>query len=171
MIGFDPRAGLALRPFTVHLGGDRYHIRSASAAVWLEAWASGGVTGVLRAMLHDKAEQYRFYRALSKGEISLAEVHEASRRLFAAAAGCDEWWVADRLALQSVTWAGVGGELYTQGLRPDAVPLTVWLAVTYRVMILSVKAEERTVLEGSLQLPPDGYDTGEPAPLSEIFTP
>lgn len=170
MIGFNPRAGLAIRPLTVALGGTRYHVRAAPAAVWLEAWAGAGTVGLLRAMLHDKGEQYEFYRALSKGHIDLAAVHEASRRLFASAAGCD-WWVAERLAMQSVAWAGVGGELYTQGLRPGEVPLAVWLAAAYRVMMLSVRGEERTALEGSLQLPPDGYDTGEPAALEEIFTP
>lgn len=170
MIRFDPRAGLSIRPLTVALGDDRYHIRAAPASVWLEAWAAHGATGVMRAMVHDKAEQYRYYRALSKGEISLVDAHEASRRLFAAAAGC-EWWIADRLALQSVVWPGVGGELYMNGMRPGDVPLAVWLATAYRIIVLSTKAEDRAALEGSLELPPDGYDTGEPATLDEIFTP
>lgn len=170
MITFDPLAGLAARALAVQLAGYRYEIRAASARVWLETWAHVGAGRVMAAMITDPVDSYRYYSDLSTGRARPESALEASRRLWGAAAGVD-WWVADNLALQAVNWAGVGGELYAQGLRPDEVPLAVWLAGAYRVVMTSVKPSERAVVEGSLALPPDGYDTGElPRSISEFFT-
>lgn len=160
MIVFDPRAGLALRPITVQLAGHRYDIRAAPADVWLEAWVSYGVGRMLPAMLTDATEAYRYYSDLSAGRLRPASALEASRLLWGRAAGCD-WWVADNLALHAVNWTGTGGELYAQGLRPSTVPLGVWLAGAYRVVMASVKPNDRAAVEASLAMPPAGYDTGE----------
>jgi hypothetical protein len=171
-IGFSPLAGLTPpRPITVKLDGTVYTIRGAMADVWLEGWAQWGVDRVMLAMLEGKADEYRYFRSMSRGPDGAAAAIEASRRLFGQAAGV-EWWTADRLAFQSVGWAGVGGELYSQGLRPADVPLAVWLAGALRVLMLSTPKESRAAVEGSLMMPPDGYDTGElPQDASEFFTP
>lgn len=169
MIGFDPLAGLVDRQLTVALAGHTYTIAPAPAAVWLQSWAQYGVDRLMGDRL-DTGDRYRYYSDVVKGRCTAAMAAEASRRLFGRAAGCD-WWVADRLALQSVAWAGVGGELYAQGLRPDSVPLVVWLGCTYRVLMAAANRKDRAVLESSLTLPPDGYDTGElPNSIDEIFT-
>jgi hypothetical protein len=170
VIVFDPRAGLGLRPVTVQLAGHRYQVRAAPAEVWLEVWAMQGVGRVLPGMLTDPVDRYRYYSDLSTGRMRPASALEASRLLWGQAAGCD-WWVADNLALQAVNWTGVGGELYAQGLRPASVPLGVWLASAYRVLMASVKPDERPVVEGSLAMPPDGYDTGElPSSIDQFIT-
>lgn len=171
-VGFSPLAGLTPpRPITVKFDGHIYRIRGAMADVWLEAWAQWGVDRVILSMLDGKADEYRYFRSMSKGPEGAANAIEASRRLFGQAAGT-QWWTADRLAFQSVGWAGVGGELYSQGLRPAEVPLAVWLAGAFRVLILSTPKEGRPAVEGSLMMPPDGYDTGElPSDASEFFTP
>lgn len=169
---FDPRAGLDLRPFTVDLAGEAYHIRAAPASVWLEAWGTYGVGRVMAAMLHEPAERYRYYRGLSRGTVTGPAALEASRLLWGAAAGTD-WWTADNLAVQSVNWAGVGGELYAQGLRPDAVPLGVWLAASWRVILASVKREDRAAVEAEVTMRPAGYDTTDaqlPATIGEMIT-
>lgn len=171
-VGFSPLAGLSPpRPTTVQFDGHIYRIRGAMADVWLEAWARWSVERVMLAMLDSKTDEYRYYRSMSRGAEGAAAAMEASRRLFGHAAGTD-WWVADRLAFQSVGWAGVGGELYSQGLRPAEVPLAVWLAGAFRVLMLSAPKESRAAVEGSLMMLPDGYDTGElPSDTSEFFTP
>lgn len=171
MIVFDPAAGLGLRPVTVALAGHRYQIRAASAAVWLQAWAAVGDAGrVLPAMLTDPVDRYRYYSDLSTGRARPEAALEASRRAWGHVAGV-EWWTAEKLALHGVNWAGVGGELYAQGLRPDQVPLGVWLAGAYRVLMTSVKPDDRAAVEASLALLPDGYDTGElPRSISDLIT-
>jgi hypothetical protein len=171
-VAFASLAGLTPpRPITVKFDGHVYRIRGAMADVWLEAWATWSVDRVMVAMLDGKADEYRYFRSMSRGADGAAAAIEASRRLFGHAAGTD-WWTADRLAFQSVGWAGVGGELYSQGLRPPEVPLAVWLAGAFRVLMLSTPKDERPAVEGSLMMPPDGYDTGElPQDASEFFTP
>lgn len=171
-IGFAALAGLTPpRPITVKFDDHVYRIRGAMADVWLEGWAQWSVDRVMLAMLDGKADEYRYYRSMSRGPEGAARAIEASRRLFGQAAGTD-WWTADRLAFQSVGWAGIGGELYSQGLRPAEVPLAVWLAGAFRVLMLSTPKEGRPAVEGSLMMPPDGYDTGElPQDASEFFTP
>ena len=169
-IVFDPRAGLALRPITVQLAGYRYEIRAAAAEVWLEAWVTGGAGRVMAAMITHPADRYRYYSDLSTGRLRPESALEGSRRLFGQAAGC-EWWVADNLALHAVNWSGVGGELYTQGLRPSTVPLGVWLAGAYRVVMASVKPDDRAAVEASLAMPPAGYHTGElPRSIDQFIT-
>lgn len=169
-IGFAALPGLAPRPLTVAVAGERFTIRPALADIWLHAWARHGLAHLMAGMLGSKTDEYRWYRLMGRSPERAAAMTDASRRLFGAAAGC-EWWVADRLAVQSTAWAGVGGELYAQGLRPAEVPLTVWTAAAYRVMILAAPREDRPAIEGSLQLPPAGYDTGELPELEDIFTP
>ncbi len=170
MIPFDPRAGLGLRPVTVQLAGHRYEIRAAPAEVWLEAWVSYGVGRVMPAMLTDAGDRYRYYSDLSTGRMRPESALEASRRVWGEAAGCD-WWVADNLALHAVNWSGVGGELWAQGLRPSTVPLGVWLASAYRVIMSSQKPEDRAAIEASLALPPAGYHSGElPQRIDQFIT-
>jgi hypothetical protein len=169
-LGFSPVTGLAPRPVTVAIGGERFTIGAALADVWLEAWATHGVAHLMSAMLATNTDRYRWYRLMARNPERAGPMMDASRALFGKAAGC-EWWAADRLAVQSVGWSGVGGELYSQGLRPGEVPLTVWLAAAYRAMALATPKEERAALEGSLLLPPAGYDTGELPEVHEIFTP
>jgi hypothetical protein len=169
-IGFVPLAGLTPRPITVAIAGERFTVRAALADVWLQTWARHGLAHLMSGMLGSKTDEYRWYRLMARDPERAAAMTEASRLLFGRAAGCD-WWVADRLAAQSVAWAGVGGELYAQGLRPAEVPLGVWLAAAYRVMILSAPKADRAAVEGSLALPPAGYDTGELPELEDIFTP
>lgn len=169
-IGFDPLAGLTPRPITIAVAGERFTIRAALADVWLDAWARHHIGHLMGAMLSTKTDEYRWHRIAARNPERIESRAEASRRLFGKAAGC-EWWVADKLALHSVSWAGVGGELYAQGLRPAEVPLAVWLASTYRIMMASAPKEERSAIEGSLMLPPAGYDTGELPEVDEIFTP
>jgi hypothetical protein len=160
MIVFEPQAGLALRPITVQLAGHPYVIRAAPADVWLDAWVSYGVGRVMAAMLTDTADRYRYYSDMASGRLRPESALEASRKVWGHAAGCD-WWVADNLALHAVNWTGVGGELWSQGLRPSTVPLAVWLAGAYRVVMASVKRDDRAAVEASLAMPPAGYDTGE----------
>ena len=169
-IGFDPRAGLEPRPLTIAVGTERFTVRAALADVWLDAWARHGTAYVAPPMLASKHDEYRWYRLGSRDPERAAGMLDASRQVFGKAAGC-EWWVAERLAVQSLNWAGFGGELYAQGLRPAEVPLAVWLAATYRVMLLAARKEDRAAIEGSLALPPAGYDTGELPELEDIFTP
>lgn len=170
MIVFDPLAGLGVRPVTVLLAGYRYEIRAASAQVWLQAWATVGADRLMPAMITDPVDAYRYYTDLATGRTRRASALQASRLMWGKAAGVD-WWIADNLAVQAVNWAGIGGELYAQGLRPDTVPLAVWLAAAYRVVMASVKPGDRAVVEASLALPPDGYDTGElPRSISDFFS-
>lgn len=170
MIIFDPVAGLGTRPLTVRLASHPYQIRAAPAQVWLEAWARVGVGRVMAAMITDPKDAYRYYSDMSSGRVRPDSALEASRQLWGRAAGVD-WWVADNLALHAVNWGGVGGELYAQGLRPASVPLAVWLAGAYRVIMASVKRDERAAVEASMALPPDGYDTGElPRSISEFIS-
>jgi hypothetical protein len=169
-IGFAILAGLEPRPITIVVAGERFTVRAALADVWLQAWARHGLAHLMGGMLSSKTDEYRWYRLMSRDPDRAAGMTTASRQLFGKAAGC-EWWVAERLAIQSVTWTGVGGELYSQGLRPAEVPLAVWLASAYRVMMLAARKEDRAAIEGSLMLPPDGYDTGELPELEDIFTP
>lgn len=171
-VTFAPLAGLTPpRPITVKFDATVYTIRGAMADVWLQGWAQWSVDRVMLAMLEGKADEYRYFRSMSRGPEGAAAAIEASRRLFGQAAGTD-WWTADRLAFQSLGWAGIGGELYSHGLRPAEVPLAVWLAGAFRVLMQSTPKESRAAVEGSLMMPPDGYDTGElPQDASEFFTP
>lgn len=170
-IHFDARAGLAARPYTVQIAGRVYSIPAAPAAVWLDAWADYGASGVLIGLVTDPIARYRITAAVLNGETTGDQVAEASRRLWAAAAGVP-WWTGERIAMYSVSWSGAGGEMWTQGLRPDAVPLAAWLACAYRFVVACTKKDNLPALEASLTLPPAGYDTGElPASIGEFFTP
>lgn len=170
-IRFAPRAGLGPHPITVAVGGERFTIRAARADVWLDAWAHHGVSHLAPAMLESKRDEYGWYRAASRSPDRAVAMMDASRSIFAQAAGLADWWVADRIAVESVNWAGVGGELYTQGLRPAEVPLAIWIACAYRTIMLSVPKDDRAAIEGAIMLPPAGYDTEELPALEDIFTP
>ena len=170
-IHFEPLAGLSARPYTVAVAGQTFTVAAAPASVWLDAWARYEAAGVLVGLVTDPIIRYRITAAVINGETTGDKVAEASRRLWAAAAGVP-WWTADRLAAYSLSWSGAGGELWTQGVRPDATPLAAWLACTYRLVAGSTKKEGQAALEASLTLPPAGYDTGElPASIGEFFTP
>lgn len=173
VLGFDPLAGLETRPYRVAVAGHLITVPAATASTWLVAWGEYGAAGVLFGMLDNPTDRYRLTSAVMNGDATGDQVAAASRTLFATAAGtAPRWWLAERLAMYSVSWSGVGGEMLSQGLRPAELPLGAWLACAYRVLVTCTKKEDWPGLEASLVLPPAGYDTQQlPSRMGEFFTP
>ena len=186
---FDPPQGITPAPITVKIGGRVYTAPARTAGGWLEAlYAAGwlkrwriigdpehdpdglGAAGIMDVCCNDARDAYRLALAIDEGTVSVAALAEAGRKVIAKASGVD-WWIAERLALQSVSWSGIGGELYVKGLRPHEVPLPVWLGATYRTWMGMLDDKARTAADTALSLPPAGYDSDEPLPasLGELF--
>lgn len=174
----------------MRLAGRRYTAPAMTAgewfaalqrAGWLRRWRiigdrehdpdGIGAAGVMSVcMADDPGGEYRLRLAIDDGAVSVASVAEAGRRLFAAAAGVD-WWVAERIAVQSLSPSGVGGELYLRGMRPGEVSLPMWLGAAYRTWMGLLDEKTRASTDTALILPPSGYDADEPLPtsLDELF--
>lgn len=187
---FDPLQGIEPAPITVRIAGRVYEAPARSAGGWLTTlkragWLTRwrviadderdpeglGAAGVLSVCLEDDpAGAYRLRLAVDDGAVSGKAVADAGRKLFAKAAGVD-WWIAERVAIQSISWAGVGAELYMKGMRPGDVPLPVWLGAAYRTWMSLLDDKARAAADTALSLPPAGYDSDEPLPssLSELF--
>lgn len=187
---FDPLAGIEPAPITVRIAGRVYEAPPRMAgewftvlkrAGWLTRWRiiadaeydpdGLGAAGVLSVCLEDDpAGAYRIRLAVDDGDVSGKAVADAGRKLFAKAAGV-EWWVAERVAIQSLSWSGIGAELYMKGMRPGEVPLPVWLGAAYRTWMSLLDDKARAATDTTLSLPPAGYDSDEPLPtsLGELF--
>lgn len=186
---FEPWQGITPAPITVKVGGRIYTAPARTAGAWFDALTAAGwlkrwriigdpehdpdglgAAGVMDVCCADARDAYRLAVAIDEGTVSVAGLAKAGRDLIAKASGVD-WWVAERLALQSVSWSGIGGELYTKGLRPHEVPLPVWLGATYRTWMGMLDDKGRTATDTALSLPPAGYDSDEPLPttLGELF--
>jgi hypothetical protein len=186
---FDPLPGIDPVPITVRIAGRVYTAPARTAgdwftvlkrAGWLSRWRiipdsehdprGIGAAAVMAVCLDgDPGGAYRLRVAIDDGDVSASAVADAGRRLFAKAAGAP-WWVAERVAIQSVAWTGVGAELYMKGMRPD-VPLPVWLGAAYRTWMSLLDDKARKAADDALSLPPSGYDSDEPLPasLEELF--
>lgn len=155
-------------------------LQALRSAGWMQRWRiipdpeydpdGVGAAGVLAVCFDGPGAAYRLRLAIDDGTVSPTALADAGRRLFAKAAGAD-WWAAERIAVQSVSWAGIGGELYLSGLRPGEVPLPVWLGAAYRTWMSQLDAKARSSADTALTMPPPGYDSDEPLPtsLSELF--
>ncbi len=186
---FEPWQGITPAPITVRLGGRVYTAPARTAGGWLDALTAAGwltrwriigdpehdpdglgAAGVMDVCCGDPRDAYRLALAVDEGTVAVAGLATAGRKVIEKAAGV-QWWIAERLALQSVSWSGIGGELYTKGLRPHEVPLPVWLGATYRTWMGMLDDKQRTATDTALSLPPAGYDSDEPLPatLGELF--
>lgn len=189
-VAFNPTHGIAPAPITVRIAGHVYTAPPRMAGEWFAAltragWLSRwriiadpetdpdglGAAAVMAVCLEDDpGGAYRLRLAVDDGEVSGKAVAEAGRKIIAKAAGV-EWWIAERIAIQSLSWSGIGAELYMKGMRPDEVPLPVWLGAAYRTWMTLLDDKARASADTALVLPPAGYDSDEPLPksLEELF--
>lgn len=182
---FEPWHGIAPAPITAVIAGRRYTMPPMNAGEWFTAmggigWLSRwrflpheehdpdglGAAMLIELMCSGAADAYRLSVAVDDGRVSARQLADAARRVFERAAGCP-WWAAERIAAQSLSWAGIGGALYLSGLRPD-VPLPVWLGAAYRTWMSLVDDKERSLADATLTLPPSGYDSEDVQLASSI---
>jgi hypothetical protein len=189
-LAFEPWHGINPAPITAMIAGRRYTMPAMNAGEWFTAmggigWLSRwrflphaehdpdglGAAMLIELMCAGAADAYRLSVAVDDGRVSARDLAGAARRVFERAAGCP-WWTAERIAMQSVSWSGIGGALYLSGLRPD-VPLPVWLGGAYRTWMSLVDDKERSFADTALTLPPPGYDSGDvqlASSIDELFT-
>lgn len=185
---FEPWQGIDPTPITARVAGRAYTAPAMNAAEWFAAMQRAGwlkrwrlipdrehdPSGIGAAAMFDlmcasAADAYRLSVAVDDGKVTAEQLAKAARKVFAKAAGVP-WWVAERIAVQSVSWSGIGGLLYTSGLRPT-VPLPVWLGAAYRTWMSNVEDDARGPADAALALPPSGYDTEvkPAASIDELF--
>lgn len=185
---FEPWQGIDPAPITARVAGRRYTAPAMNAGEWFAAlqkvgwlrqWrftpdrefdpAGLGAAAMFELLCTGAADRYRLSLAVEDGHITGAQLAKAARAVFEKAAGVS-WWTAERLAVQSVSWSGIGAALYTTGMRLN-VPLPVWLGAAYRTWMSLVDDDERAAADTALALPPAGYDAEVQLPTSidELF--
>lgn len=164
---FDHSAGLRPWPVEFDLDGQTWRIPALPAADWLDAFIDSPVdlAGIVPGLVADPDEgdtlAGRLFDAAYDDEDDLFSTGleearvEVARTVLAAAAGVP-WWIAGRLAVEAVTWTGVGGELVLRGVDYERAPLAAVLAAAYRVIVSSTDQKQLPKILTKIEAPPPG---------------
>ncbi len=158
----DPLASLRPWTLTVDVGGETYRLEPRNSADWLAVLLQEEIdlADILPGMLDEEGEE-RLGEALIEGLVSTDEIRECALEIIGTASGRDHWWTLNLTRSVMEVWTQVYGQLISQGVRFDQLPLGAALDAMYAVVASRMDKERLRSFDADLSRPPAG------TPLSE----